>query len=284
MNHSLLVKFKFIGRALEDRRLSRTDILVLQRIVDRIGSTSEAWPSAQRIAADSTLEKPEVWRAVRRLMAAGWLLKVRQGGQARRDTNSYAVDWDFTPPNAAPGQSNGNEPRRRRQGARSGEVATTPSQPVTGPVTDAWGGDPATSGMADTPPQGWRSCHHQEMANSPPKTETLKHSIKHTSNPLACAGEDAVDPATPLPGRREAEAELGMQEGEAGGHPGHLRPLQTASPAPPPRKPINVMGHAKDSMPRPDFLAWLIALQNGETWAQSREQELVAELVARALP
>lgn len=75
----LLPRWKLIGRAACDARLSRSDIAVLYVITDRIGDTGTAWPSVRRIADDASADPRTVTRSINRLCDCGYLLR-KSGG------------------------------------------------------------------------------------------------------------------------------------------------------------------------------------------------------------
>lgn len=71
--NSLLARWKLLGRAVRDSRLSRSNLAVLHAITDRIGHSGTAWPSIERIARDTSADKRTVSRSIDRLCRYGYL-------------------------------------------------------------------------------------------------------------------------------------------------------------------------------------------------------------------
>ena len=85
----LLTSWKLLAAASRDRRLGGAgDLAVFIAIADRINAEGIAWPSLNRIASDTGLDRSTVVRATRRLTVAGYLL--RRSGD-RTSSNQYRL-------------------------------------------------------------------------------------------------------------------------------------------------------------------------------------------------
>jgi len=89
MSGLLIVKWKLLGCAFADRRLTRADMGALFAVVDRVNSgTRVAWPSLAKIARDVNLSRRQAIRSVNKVVRLGYLHRVAGN---RHRSNMYSM-------------------------------------------------------------------------------------------------------------------------------------------------------------------------------------------------
>jgi hypothetical protein len=108
------MSFESTSRVLNECRLTGTAKLVLVGIASHDGDGG-AWPSLDTLARYASIDRRSAQRAVGRLVDAGWLEVVPNGGGPRdnrgdRRPNLYRILWPATPPDGAAPQPPRGEP------------------------------------------------------------------------------------------------------------------------------------------------------------------------------
>lgn len=119
---TLLTRWKLIGRAARDARLSRSDVAVLYAVADRIGETGTAWPSVRTIADDAGADPRTVTRSINRLCGYGYLFR-QSGGFTT--SNKYRLGM--------------GEPAHTGESTPTGDLATTGKVTGTGKTVAGYG-------------------------------------------------------------------------------------------------------------------------------------------------
>lgn len=82
---------RFPTRALYDRRLNKTDLMILLAICMHLNSEDTCWPSQSTIAEFARLGRQWVNRRISRMVQLGWLRKKGRGANGLRGTCEYTV-------------------------------------------------------------------------------------------------------------------------------------------------------------------------------------------------
>ncbi len=90
---------KLAARAVVDRSLTATDVRVLAAIGIYAGRDGSAWPSQDTIALIIGINRATVCRAIKRLLAGGYLDRYRKPTSCGRYRNVYRL---LFPPYAPP--------------------------------------------------------------------------------------------------------------------------------------------------------------------------------------
>lgn len=115
--HGLLARWRLVGQACTDDRLSRSDVACLWAIVDRIGRDGVAWPSLNTVADEAKASRSTVVRAIAKLSEFGYL--IRESGN-RTASNRYRIG-QASRPTDEPRCTDEPRPTDEPSGRRSGE-------------------------------------------------------------------------------------------------------------------------------------------------------------------
>ena len=92
---------KLAARAVADRGLTATHVRVLAVIGIYAGRDGTAWPSQETIAAVIGVNRATVCRAIKRLLAGGYLDRYRKPASRGRYRNVYRLLYpSYAPPRA----------------------------------------------------------------------------------------------------------------------------------------------------------------------------------------
>ncbi len=87
------------ARAVVDRNLTATDVRVLAAIGIYAGRDGIAWPSQETVAGNAGIDRSTACRAVKRLLAGGYLDRYRKPTSRGRYRNVYRLLYPaYAPP------------------------------------------------------------------------------------------------------------------------------------------------------------------------------------------